>query len=278
MKLIERSGLLFPCDLTELDVPERHLVAVILQQDVAARRLAEALDVLVFALRDQSLHLRAADFELHHFLPVEPVLDVVAADDQADLVPFADRVRGVRRGCDQIVERSGGPVAVLAHLRVGMPLVVQDLHLVPDTRVTRAAGRFRNQVLEAAVAAGCELPLERQLEVAVLAGGDDVTADSWLLALGALLDGAVDTRPPGGREGGRVVAAPPLGGLAVEQQLPSRRLFRCGEGIWRNSTGLCLREGMGSADDADGQGCCRWKKRCQNSAPGYGTRGLETHG
>ena len=140
-------------ELTKLDVAERHLVAVILQQDVAAGRVAEALDVLVFALGDQRLHFRAPDLELHHLLAVQPVLDVVPPDDESRLVPFADRLRRVRRRRDQIVERPGRPVAVHPCLRIRVPLIVQDLHLVADTGVTLAVGCLRDQVLEAAVAA-----------------------------------------------------------------------------------------------------------------------------
>ena len=68
------------------------------------------------------------------------------------------------------------------------------------------------------------------------------------------------------------IAAPSLGGLAVEQQLPTRGLLGCGQGIRRGSAGLCLREGMRSGHDADRQGCCRRKKRRENTAPGEESR------
>src|SRR4051794_31376007 len=90
--------------LSQLDVPEPDLVAVILQQDVSARRVPESRDVFVLALGDERLHLRTADLERDDALAVEPVLDMSPADHEPCLVPLADRPCGVCGGWDQIVE------------------------------------------------------------------------------------------------------------------------------------------------------------------------------
>ena len=63
----------------DLHVPVAHLVAVVLEQDVALDLRAEAGHVLELALGDGRLQLGAAELVFEDLRAVEPVLDVVAA-------------------------------------------------------------------------------------------------------------------------------------------------------------------------------------------------------
>ena len=56
-------------------VAEPDLVAVILEQDVAILRLAEARDALELALRDGGIERGLFELVLEHLLAVQPVLD-----------------------------------------------------------------------------------------------------------------------------------------------------------------------------------------------------------
>src|SRR3954468_19409885 len=83
------QALLQPLDF-DLAVP--HLVAVILDEDVSALRLAEARDVLELALGDRRLELGRFEIVFEHGLAVEDVRDVLALDDHLAGVPLAGRL------------------------------------------------------------------------------------------------------------------------------------------------------------------------------------------
>src|SRR3989442_4146744 len=74
---------------------------------------------------DPRLPVGARELVLHHLYAVQPVLDVVPLDQEADLVPFA---RGLhdpgRRGIEAVVRTRRRQ----ARLAVGMVRVVQHLH------------------------------------------------------------------------------------------------------------------------------------------------------
>ncbi len=92
---------------------------------------------------------------------------------------------------------------------------------------------------DARVAVGGGLPFELELEIGVLVGGDDVGRRA-----GDGLDAAVFDGPAGGGELFLLVAAPALGGFAVEEELPARGGFGGGE----------LGEGGGGGDEGGDDG------------------------
>src|SRR5262245_5874594 len=100
-----------PCrhrELPDPDVSERHFVAVILQQDVAADLRAPPRFVLELA-RCLRRHERwALELVLDHLHAVQPVLDVFAVDDDAAGIDVACRLERLVRGRgNRVVERRG---------------------------------------------------------------------------------------------------------------------------------------------------------------------------
>ena len=63
-----------------LKIAEPDAAAVILQEEVGFDLVAEAVDVLEFALGDGGFHCRAAAFVAQDFNVIEPVFDVIAFD------------------------------------------------------------------------------------------------------------------------------------------------------------------------------------------------------
>ena len=126
---------------------------------------------------------------------------------------------------DLVLEADGGAVAVVAGSVVGV-----------------------DEVLDAAVGAGGDAEVDDELEVGVLARGEDVAGVAALFAA-VLGDGeeAVFDLPAGGGEGGAVGAVPAFGGLAVEEEVPALGCFLFGK-----SVGCGLREGGEGA----GEDCC----------------------
>src|SRR2546429_114256 len=118
-------------------------------------------------------HLRppigTAELVLEQLAPVEPMLDVVAVDDEPRRIPFAARVHHAGRRRVQTVRgtRRREPRFAVRVLRI-----VEHLHFrcVPIDLVAVFARAIEN----AAVAAGLDFPVDRQLEVPELLVGDDV--------------------------------------------------------------------------------------------------------
>src|SRR6266536_1794139 len=154
----------------DLEAAVADLVAVILQEDVALDPGAEAGDVLELAPGDGRLQLRAAEIVLEDLPRVQPVLDVVALDQDARLVPLAHRAQGlVPGGREDVVE--GGRLAVRPDPGVGVP-AVEDLVFMGD----RTVAPLGHEVLHAAVPARSDAPLETQVEIGEGVEGHDVTA------------------------------------------------------------------------------------------------------
>ena len=80
----------------DLDIAEPDFGAVRLKQDVAFPDLAEARVHLEFALGDPRLQIGAAHVELDDLSAVEIMLDVIAADEHAGLIPLADGAKDFR--------------------------------------------------------------------------------------------------------------------------------------------------------------------------------------
>jgi|GEM_PF-3754270 len=99
------------------------------------------------------------------------MLDVIANRDDPRLVPLAGRADDAARCGIETVVRAGGRQRIQP---VGMAGVVDDLHFggaQEDPFVP-----FFRAVEDAAAAAGGDLPLERELEIAVLRLDDQVAA------------------------------------------------------------------------------------------------------
>src|SRR5262245_21562358 len=199
----------------DLDLPVPHLVAVILEQDVAVLRRAETGDVLELALRDRGTQRRRVELVLEHLLAVQVVLDVQGADDHFARVPLPCRLHRTVVRRHHVVERARLPVRT--DLRVGVALVVDHLVLVAD-----GGGLvLEHEILDAAVASLRDLPLPAQVELREGVGGDDVA-----LTLGVPLAGLRDRQQPALDLPARLfrvgflVAAPALQCLAVEELNP----------------------------------------------------------
>src|SRR5207245_8426309 len=90
----------------------------------------ETGDRTVLALGQQGIHPRGAQLELEDSPAVQPVLAVIAAEDDGGAVPFTDwRQPFSIVGSDQIVRRPG---AVGRPLTALLPVVVEDLILEPE--------------------------------------------------------------------------------------------------------------------------------------------------
>ncbi len=170
--------------------------------------------------------VRAA-LELQHLYAIQPVLDrAVSARHDARVLPRTDLGRDAHvghqlRARQHIVERGQGAIAIDAELRVGVPLIVEDLVFQPERRL---AGRIvrRSQVIEdSTVSAFRNLELHLQLEGAELLVSHDVAATR------TRQNRKLATRQgPAIRRKALVSrAAPPLARPAIPQQPPALRLF-----------------------------------------------------
>src|SRR5258707_14341442 len=231
----------------DLDVAEGDLVAVVLKQDVAGNLGAESGHVLELALRDGGPELRRAQLVLQDLAPVEPVLDVVAAYEDPRLVPFAHRPQRLVRGRRQDVVEGAG-LAMGAHLGVRMTRVVEHLVLVRD----RPFAVLGDEILEAAVAARGDAPVEAQVEVGEALCGHDVSAPVRVAGPGRdVRERAVLHHPAVLGEVRLLEAAPARRRLAVEEEAPARLLLRGRELVGRRRIRGRGQGGRGQADQAD---------------------------
>src|SRR5215207_255343 len=89
---------------SDADVAELYLVAVILKSDVAFGRFAVVGHRLELAAGDFFVPFRRSELILEKLLSVEPVLDVIAVDDQSRGIPLACRMHdAARRGIESEV-------------------------------------------------------------------------------------------------------------------------------------------------------------------------------
>src|SRR6266540_4825520 len=109
-----------------------------------------------------------------------------------------------------------------ANLRVGMPLIVDHLVFVGDWTIAV----FDDEILDAAVGAGRDRPLKRQLEVVECVDGDDVASALRVLPATRMVDEpSAFHGPSAGGEGLLLETAPTLRRYPVEQQTPAGLLF-----------------------------------------------------
>src|SRR2546430_12703346 len=183
---------------------------MVLEADVALGVAPVARMRGELARLDPRLPVGARELVLHHLHAVQPVLDVVPLDQEADLIPLTGGFhdQGGRR-----VEAEVGARRRQARLAVGVARVVQHLHL--GGRPVDGVAVLARAVEDPAVAPRRDVPLERQLEVAELLARDDVAGgrDARERAVHDL---------PSGRQRVHLEAAPTGGSLAVEQEPPAR--------------------------------------------------------
>ncbi len=171
---------------------------------------------------------------------VQIVLDRRAVRDDPALVELAGRLQRTILSGQDVVER--GRLTVRSDLRVGMPLVVDELVLVADGRVADPRGRNTS---------GRCCRLRRSATPTSARTGrtcrrDDVELAARVVAV-AGIDGQqpVFDLPPRAGGVGLLVAAPAVESLAVEEQRPAgllllrRELVLCGSG----GAGGFLRDG-----------------------------------
>src|SRR5207247_6184746 len=115
---------------------------------------------------DARLPVRTAELVLNDLDAVEPVLDVVPVHHETDLVPLTRGFHDASGRRIQPVVRSGRGEARLA---VGMPGVVEDLHL--RSSPVNGVVVLARPVEDAGVAIRGDLPFERQVEGLELLGG-----------------------------------------------------------------------------------------------------------
>src|SRR5262249_52742948 len=212
-----------------LDIAEPNGGAVILKQDVAFADFAESLRGFELALGDVLLQVLAAALELDHLDAIQPVLDMIAFDDDSCLVEFADGIELLGFACrDQVVKRSGGAIARDPRFGVGMIYVIQNLIFKTDGGSAGRRHVFGNQVLDAAVAALRQFPFDREFKVVELIDGDQVAARSAPFAFGRhFFDAAVFDRPAFWRLVA-VKPAPAVKRFAIKQQSPPGGFFGLG--------------------------------------------------
>src|SRR5579884_1411156 len=206
--------------LTDLDVLERGRVVMLGQKNWAGDFVSEVMDVLEFAVRDGFFEFRAAEFVLDDFHAVEPVLDVVALEQHARMVPLAGRMeRLVGVGRNDVVEGRG------ALLRA-----VRDNGVV--NHLVFVAGRFgtflADKIFDAVVGFGWNHPVPLQIEIGEIFRADDVAA----VRSGDAVQDAVLDFPAVVGTVRLAVTAPARERFAVKKQFPTLPLLARGELVW----------------------------------------------
>jgi len=210
-----RAGLF---QLADFDVSIPAIVLVVGEHDVANDFFAEAGLLSEFALRETGFDGVAAEVVAEDVFTVEPVFDVVAFDDDAGGVPFANRFQGFICGRREYVVKRGR-LAVRADLSIGVASVVE--HLVLGTR--RCGAGLGDEIFDAVIAGEWEFPFPGELEVVEFFLGDELGAFDF----GDGVECAVFDFPAAGGLAG--VRSPPVHGLTVEEESPAGGFFGRGE-------------------------------------------------
>jgi len=141
------------------------------------------------------------------------------------------------------IEAKQGAGLLLGLLAVG---VVQQLVFRPA--LVAVLARLDHVIIDAAVAHLADAPFEAHVEVGVFVHGDDVVG---VLGIGA--DQQPVLHDPARIDPWLHEVAPALGVVAVEQQLPSRRLLRRRQSVERRAV-IGLGEGQGGHAGQSGHG------------------------
>jgi len=123
----------------------------------------------------------------------------------------------------------------IGYFAIRICCIIEHLVFVAEGRVAR----FEDEILHAAIAAGLNLPLPFELEVVVLAGGDNVAA-----TLAQAMEPATLDNPDVGGERLLFEATPAFARFAIEEELPT-----CGFLLGRQLIGnlLCKQSGLHKA-------------------------------
>ena len=144
---------------------------MILQEDRRFALVAPFRSFFEFAFVDGRLERVTSELEFDRFCSVQPMLDVLAADDDAALIPFARRFRGGVSGRRKDIVKPGGFSCAVVQLGIRMFRVIEQLIFAADSFIRR-----EQIIFQSAVGAGCETPFPRKLEVIKLCVGDNVAA------------------------------------------------------------------------------------------------------
>ena len=202
----------------DFDVTVPAIILVVGEHDMARDFFAEADLFGELAFRETGFDGGAAEVVAKNVFAVEPVFDVVAFDDDAGGVPFADGFHGfIGGGREHVVKR--GRLAVRADLAVGVADVVE--HLVFGAG--RGGAGFGDEIFNAVIAGEREFPFPGELEVVKFFLGDELGAFDF----GDGVERAVFDFPAAGGFTG--IGAPAVHGLAVEEERPAGGFFGGGE-------------------------------------------------
>lgn len=216
---------------------------IALQRDVAGGGLGKARHARELAFGDAIVEIFAAQDVFEIFHAVDVVFALLGADEQADMIPFADGLRGVKRlaggGINGRLIESIEPAA--ADWIVCF-LVVFKLEL--GAGGPNGSAFIRDVIHDAAVASDRDVVIKLQLEPIELAGGDDIAGVVWINA-----NERAVFHLPTWTDAVHFEVVPAVEILAVEQKLPSGGLLRTGE---RVDLGVIL----GEKTNSGGQGQC----------------------
>lgn len=156
------------CQGPQRQVPVPHLAVVVGEHDAAGANLSETGDVRKFAICLLLSPVTTTDTGRKKAAAVQPVFDMAPVNENAGVVVLA-------RGSERFGASRSIHVVKRTRRMSGIDFrvhgIVQDLELAPQ----HTACEIPHAVLHATVGSGRDFPLELQIEVTELSGGDDIT-------------------------------------------------------------------------------------------------------
>lgn len=202
--------------IPDFDVLEPNIRTVILEQDVSLQPCTKIGRILELTLRHGLLRGLAATFVFKDLHPVQPVFHVIATDQYAGMIHFAEGfARGFYLRLQDIVETCGDPFSV-AQPGVRVFVVVEELVFVTES----GRAGFDHKVFDTTIATRLQFPIPFKIELLEFPLRDDVTATFTCAMKPAALH-----VPTLARESLLFEGTPSLGGFSVEQQLPAALRF-----------------------------------------------------
>ena len=224
---------------------------IALQGNEPAGSLRKSRHLAEFALRHPGVEIIAAQHVFKIFYAIDFMHALFRADEQAHVIPLAHRLgrvqdlarRGIHRRLIELIQPAAADV-------IGRLHIVFQLKL--RSRLPHRVALIRHVIHDAAVAAFGNVVIQLQFKPAELVGGDDIarvmrirTDQLAILHLPAWAHAVFLEIMPAGKT------------LAVEEELPARRLFRLGQrviGGWRGAgPGRAARKQAGCGQPEDGK-------------------------